>query len=153
MGRVRIVVVVLMAAAVALPLVAGEGHTCEVSTQDCLDHMAASLADRGWVGIEADDESMRITGVAEGSPAETAGLAVGDVLVAANGVAYATADQAALDRVKKGMTPGATVTFTVERGGATREVKVTLADLPDAVRAQWVGAHMLEHASVKVASK
>jgi S1-C subfamily serine protease len=147
----KIVVPMLMAVAVALPLVAGEGHTCAHSTQDCLDYMAANLAERGWVGIEADDESMRITRVVEGSPAEAAGLAVGDVVTAANGVAYAEANKAELDKIKKGMTPGSTVTFTVERAGAVRDVEVTLAALPDEVRAQWVGAHMLQHA--KVASR
>ena len=145
--------VMVMALAVTLPLVAGEGHKCNYCTQDCLDHMAASLAHRGWVGIETDDESMRITRVVEGSPAETSGLAVGDVLVAANGVAYAAGSKAELENIKKGMTPGSTITFTVERDGATRDVNVKLAELPDQVRAQWIGAHMLEHVSVKVASK
>lgn len=149
----RIAVPMLMAVAAALPLAAGEGHTCTHSTQDCLDYMAANLADRGWVGIEADDESMRITRVVEGSPADAAGLAVGDVVTAANGVAYAEANRAELEKIKQGMTAGSTVTFTVERAGAIRDVEVTLADLPDEVRARWVGAHMLQHASVKVASR
>ena len=153
MRSVKIAFVMIVAVAAAQPLFAGEGHKCTASTQDCLDHMAANLSNRGWVGIEAGDDNMRITRVVEGSPAEAAGFAVGDVLTAANGVVYSEANKADLEKVKKGMVPGATITFTLERAGTARDVKVTLAALPDNVRAQWVGNHMLEHADVKVASR
>jgi hypothetical protein len=54
----------------------------------------------------------------------------------------------ALHAAKKKMKPGNTVTYTVERNGSPRDLTVVLAKVPEDVLAQWVGAHMLEHAKV-----
>lgn len=138
---------VALAAALAVPLAAGEkGKKCEMDTQACLAKMAAALKDRGWVGIEMDDGSGRLTltRVVPGSPAEAAGLRAGDVLVALNGVAFGKENEAKVKAAYKAMTPGAKITYTVQREGKDREVEVALGKLPPEVMAQWVGAHMLE---------
>jgi len=50
--------------------------------------------------------------------------------------------------------PGAEITYTVKRGGKSKELDVTLAGIPDAVMAQWVGKHMADdHAEIQIASK
>jgi predicted metalloprotease with PDZ domain len=148
-----VVLSMIVAMATALPLVAGEGHKCKYSTQECLDHMASAYAGRGWVGIEYDGETMTITGVIPDSPAEAAGFQKGDVMIAQDGVEFAEASKEDFKKIHQSMVPGNQTKYTVKRGGEKVQISVTLAELPSEVLAQWVGKHMLEgHAHVKVAS-
>src|SRR5690606_174934 len=59
-----------------------------------------------------------------GSPAEAAGLAVGDIIVAANG--HDTTDHPPIDEISK--SPGAPVTLSVRRGGESLDLQVTPRD-------------------------
>jgi S1-C subfamily serine protease len=152
MRRLTMMLALIAAVAVAMPLMAGEGHGCKAPTQECLDYMAKNLANRGWVGIEleTDDSTslMRVTKVVPDSPAAEAGFEVADVLVAVNGIAFSDENEKKLEKVKQSMTPGTRMAYTVERKGARQEIEVTLAKLPSHVKAQWVGMHMLDHAEV-----
>ena len=102
----------------------------------------------GFVRAEWDE----ITEIIANSPAEEYGLRVGDVLTAMNGMGMEELEKNWAE-LKKQMTPGKTVTYAVDRGGKTKQMDITLAEMPESVLAQWVGKHMLEHASVEVASK
>jgi len=156
MNRWAYLFAVVVAVALASPLMAGEGHTCTHATQECLDYMAANLKDRGWVGIEMDDSGdyMVITKVVDGSPAEKAGFKKGDMLLAVNGVEFAEANKDKLKEVQGSMKPGVDMTYTLKRGAKKKELDVTLAKIPDTVVAQWVGKHMVDdHAEIKIASK
>ena len=157
MNRWARVMVVVVALALASPLMAGEGHKCSHPTQECLDYMAAKYKDRGWVGIEMDDsgEHMVITRVVDGSPAAKAGFKKGDTLMAVNGIAFAEDNKAKLEKVHRAMKPGAEMTYTVERNGRNKDLDVTLAAIPEAVMAEWVGKHMVnDHAEeIQIASK
>jgi predicted metalloprotease with PDZ domain len=144
----------MLVAALGLPAYAGTTtyKKCTASTQSCLDYMAAKLKNKGWLGIEYDQEpaEVKITRVVPGSPAEAAGFAVGDVLVSVNGVKFAsnTEDrcmtcEATQDRWK----PGARVDYVVLRRGKELRLTPTLAALPPDIMAQIIGMHMLEHAS------
>jgi S1-C subfamily serine protease len=116
----------------------------------------ANMSERGWVGIEYDDERMKILRVVEGSPAERAGLKKGDLLVAMNGVDFSDDNADKLKKISyKEMKPGNEVTYTVDRAGMRKSIQVTLGELPDEVIAQWVGSHMIkDHAEeIQVASK
>ncbi len=149
-----------MAAAAALtaavmsgtPSPAGEpGKKCPFSTQECLDKMTKQMKNTGWIGIELDDSSadrFRVTKVIPGSPAEKAGLAPGDVLVAADGKPISPANPEALQKAKTEWTPGGTLLLTVLRQGVERKVPVQLAPMPADVLARYIGEHMLEHAMV-----
>ncbi len=155
MKRVIGVVALMMLMAVAVP--ASSGEKCQASTQDCLNHMATSLKDRGWVGIEIDDAggegNMVVTKVIDGSPAEAAGFKVGDTLVAVNGVSFSEGNQKELQDTKYAMKPGADFTYTVSRRGTQMDLEVKLGQLPENVMAQWIGNHMMDHAEVQMASK
>jgi C-terminal processing protease CtpA/Prc len=136
--------------AVAPAVQAGPDHyKCTKSAQECLNEMAASFKNTGWVGLELDkddDGVMVVRRVVNGSPAETAGFREGDVLVALQGIRFG--DESKLDSlkaVKKSMVPGKQVTYTVRRSGVETKVNVTLAPLPQEVLAQWIGSHMLSH--------
>ncbi len=80
---------------------------------------------RRSVGLP-DREGLLVRGVEEGSPADAAGLAEGDLVVAVAGQPLATVDDLydALDAV----TPGSSVDLTVVRGTEERTVTVTFPE-------------------------
>jgi C-terminal processing protease CtpA/Prc len=143
MRRLAGVVVVILGMAAAV--MAGESKTCTSSTQDCLNHMKAYFAERGWLGIEYDSETMKVLQVIAGSPAERAGLQKGDLLVALNGVPLDAGNAEQIKQIQsQQMKPGNKVQYTVERAGMRSKVEVTLVGIPKEVLVQWVGGHMLE---------
>jgi S1-C subfamily serine protease len=113
--------------------------------------MTAKMQDRGWVGIEYDEDTMAVSRVVPDSPAMAAGFKDGDVMTAVNGIPLNDDNNAQLKKID--WRPGSELTYTVMRNGASKSLNVTLGKLPKEVMAQWVGTHMIEqHASVKVAS-
>lgn len=150
--------ILVLALALVLPAAAGEKHDCTASTQDCLNKMAAKIKNKGWVGIEYDKNDdgtkLTLTEVVPGSPAEKAGLKKGDVLLAMNGIAFGEKYKEKAKKAKTDWKPGASVTYTVARGGHKKDVSVTLGKVPEAVMAEWVGKHLLhQHATIEVAKK
>ena len=147
----------VLVALAALPALAGDGKKCSYSTQECLDHMAQKLKTSGWVGVELDyDEAsgaLTVNKVIPGSPAESAGIQDGDVLVALNGVAMNKNNEEAVKKAKKDWTPGQSITYTIKRDGLDRQVSLTLAPMPANIMAAWIGNHMLDHAGVETAQK
>ena len=156
MNRLIGVLTVVMMMALSAPAMAGEASKCSASTQDCLNHMAKNLNNRGWVGIEMDDKSgtgmMIVTKVIDGSPAQNAGFEIGDALVAVNGVAFSDENEKQLKDIQYSMIPGADFTYTVSRKGSKVDLDVELGELPDNVKAQWIGNHMMDHAELQLAS-
>lgn len=133
-------------AALAGSLFAGD-KACDISAAPCLVGMVEKLKGRGWLGIEMDMKEggvPRVTKVVQGSPAEKAGLAVGDLLREVNGVPYRKDNMAALDKIYQMMVPDQTLTYTIERQGKTLQVPVKLARVPEQLMAQWIGQHVLE---------
>lgn len=135
---------------------AGGDHKCDKSAQDCLEKMAAHMKAKGWLGIETEktaDGRWAVSAVTAGSPAEAAGFRAGDVLLALNGADLYAEDKTAIKKVKEGLAVGSQVKYTVERAGAKAQVAATLAPVPEAVLAQWIGEHMLDqHSHVRVAA-
>jgi S1-C subfamily serine protease len=157
MRTVKTLIAFALVAMLAAPALAGPGHKCTASTDECLKKMVAKLKHRGWVGIEMDEvegtKYYEITRVVPGSPAETAGLQVGDVLTGVNGVDFGDKDKEKMKKAKHSWSPGDTVKYMVKRNGQATKIAVTLGELPKDVLAQWVGKHMLEHAAPAVAKK
>lgn len=86
-----------------------------------------------YVGVELNGSSTGgagISAVSGGSPAKQAGIQAGDVITAVNGTAISSTEQfiATVDNYS----PGTTVTLTIKRDGATKNVKVTLGTRPNA---------------------
>ena len=135
---------------------AADAARCPASTQDCLNFMASNLAERGWVGIETDDSGgiteIVVERVVKESPADKAGFKRGDTLVAVNGVPFADANRKKIKNIQSSMTAGDDFTYTVLRRGSRKDLHGTLAPMPDDVKAQIIGEHMLEHAEFKVAT-
>lgn len=140
-----------------LPAVAPAGD-CPYSTQECLDLMATKMKSSGWVGVELDDADDGVPGwpvtrVVEGSPAEAAGIRIGDVLLAINGIELTKENREKLGEAQKTWKPGSDVTWTMTRDSSPRDLQITLGRMPADVLARYIGEHMLEHADVEVASK
>ncbi len=95
---------------------------------------AEKPAERGYLGVITDDgddkgRGVRVREVVKGSPAEQAGLKVGDLITAiAEKPVRQTAD---VPEATKGAGPGAKLGVTVVRDGATRTILVTLGRRPD----------------------
>jgi len=155
-----VLVLFLLAVSSAIPTWAGEAEKkaeqksemkCTMDTQACLNKMTEHLKTTGWVGIEyepQEDSSWKIMRVIPGSPAETAGLQSGDVVFAMNGIKFLPENEQALKEASKNRKPGLEISYTVKRGGADKEIKLTLAPMPADVMATWIGRHMMEHAQL-----
>ena len=159
MKRHHLLWVLVLALALTAPGFAGNGK-CDADTQTCLNKMASALKQRGWVGLETDenDKGQAVVSFVEpDSPAMSSGFQEGDVLLALNGVELSEANHEKLAAMKQEMRVGKSLTYTVERAGCchkaggVKEVNVTLAEIPAAVLAKWVGGHMLDHAVIEVA--
>lgn len=133
-----------------------DASKCTSSTQDCLNYMSRNLENRGWVGIEVDDEGgiaqMFVSNVVKDSPADKAGFNRGDLLIAVNGVVFAESNKKKIRDIQYAMKAGDDVVYLVGRRRAKKELRVELGPLPDTVIAQQIGEHMMDHAEVKVAS-
>ncbi len=75
--------------------------------------------------------------VVVGSPAEQAGLAVGDVITAVNGAAILTSDELVAQLLS--FTPNETVTIVFRRGDDTLTRSVTLGQNPDSAERPFLG--------------
>ncbi len=80
------------------------------------------------IGVRLDSRfagpGAQLAGVEPGGPAASAGLQAGDVIVEFNGRQVTDSTQLIVDI--RSMEPGDEVTLTIERGGQTREVTLTL---------------------------
>ena len=137
----------LLCAVAAATAGADEKKKCAAEATVCVREMAESLKQRGWIGIEWDDQSEppRITHVVRSSPAERAGLQVGDVVKAFGGVSVSEEDKVLWAAMKRSLVPGKVMTVDVVREGAAKAIDVELIAVPDHIVAQWVGKHVLEH--------
>ena len=132
-----------------------EKEKCAYDTQSCLNYMSTKLRTSGWIGVELERDSGGIyvvKKVVEGSPAQNAGIQPGDGLVALNGVAMTVENDKKLGEMRHTMKPGSQVTYTIRRGGSSKELTLTLGSWPADLVARYIGEHMLDHAGATVAS-
>ena len=161
---------VALVAALAAPVLAGgpdcgkggaaattashHGKKCDMSAGDC-KKMMAGYKTSGWLGIDAektDDGSVLVKKVHAGGPAEKAGIAAGDVLLAMNGVTFQEENHEKLMAMKKASKPGDTVTYNVRHDGSDRNVVVALGAMPEEVYTAMVKDHMKEHTEIASAN-
>ncbi len=130
----------------AWPSQATKGDFCEEPVQTCLTTMVARLKNAGFIGVEIDDDKvpgqLLVTKVVEGSPAEKAGIQIGDELYSINGVRFNKKNHKTISQFK---VPGKEVTCTVKRNGLNKSFKVTLVPMPADLVAKYIGEHMMEH--------
>jgi WD40 repeat protein len=97
---------------------------------------------QGWLGVQLDDLTLKealsiglraahgakITQIASGSPAEKAGLNVGDILASADGKDIGSAERYLRYTLERGA--GAVIKLSVKRAGATLDFTIELAEQP-----------------------
>jgi len=133
---------------------AGEGYgACENDAQSCVNMIAAKAASHGWMGVdgEVDKESgyFVITEVASHSPAAEAGFKSGYKVTAVNGEAVDFNDEAAAHATMALLVPNAEITFTIAGDyGKSKDIAVTLLDMPEGEVAKMLGKHLLNHVEV-----
>ncbi len=92
---------------------------------------------RGYMGVIPIDEmdkdgnavGARLSGIAPGGPASSAGLAAGDIIFEVNG--NKVTSQSVLREILDGMKKGDVVTVKARRKGETRDFKITLGQVPE----------------------
>lgn len=101
----------------------------ELLTVGGIELTAKDSTPKAWVGIGTNDmgERTRITSVVAGSPAEDAGLELGDELLALGGYRMRSGDF--IDRIS-GMKPGESITLTVFHNDRIRELRVKVGSSP-----------------------
>ena len=107
------------------------GNTVKDIASQIIAHGHVINSGRPYLGIKIGDtgNGVYVGTITAGSPAEKAGLKVGDVIVAVDGKPTLTSDD--LGTVLAGFKPGQTVTLRiVHQSGAQATVKVTLGEYP-----------------------
>jgi len=141
---------------VALTAHAGDGKDCAHSTQECLDYMATKMKNSGYVGVELEGieeaPGNLVKRVLEGGPAEAAGVAAGDVLLAINDVQLVDENMEKVREIWITSVPGDRVVWAVARGSENLKLGITLGKMPADVLARYIGEHMLQHAQVELAA-
>ena len=93
----------------------------------------ASMKSAGWSGAwlqRSAAGTVTVAEVAKGSPAAKAGLKTGDVVLAVNGYDLSDSEARAECAAKASCSVGKTVTYAVQRGNATKNVKLKLEKMP-----------------------
>ena len=99
----------------------------EPAGADDKDKPAEASKGGAWLGIQLkeSDEGVSVAGVAEGSPAEKAGLKSGDIITKLSGKGIGSTGDI-ISRVRDSA-PGDKLKFTIQRDGKDENLEVTLA--------------------------
>jgi len=131
---------ILLGLLVAMPAAAAE-RRCPLDLATCLAQLDA-MRERPWLGVDLDSDATGkriVTRVEPGSPAKSAGLRPGDVLVSIEGRSpgewFATGP---------GWAPKARGHVEVLRGSRTLKLELPYQLIPEDVFTRMVGAHMVE---------
>ncbi|HYX65738.1 MAG TPA: PDZ domain-containing protein [Burkholderiales bacterium] len=84
------------------------------------------------VAVRSSREGVIVSGVGQGSPAQRAGIEVGDRLLRYNGAAIGEVRQ--FERLVLESVPGSVVHVEVSRGGAVRTLNVPVEQVRTAIR-------------------
>ena len=119
-----------------------EAHATKTADAKEAHHeKVAAIKKAGWTGMETEKDEQgdyRVSWVQAGSPADEAGVRVGDRLVAYQGIEIAEENEKALKAAKKDRRVGARVAYTIERGGSRQDVRMELVEVHDTVIARWM---------------
>jgi len=127
-------VIAALALAVAIPAAACDGNSkASASSASAAGHSCSGMSrSTAWAGAwlqRSNGGQLTVVAVAEGSPAAKSGLRAGDVVLAVNG--QSVSDQASHSCASAtACSVGSAFAYTVQRGKATKTVKVKLEKMP-----------------------
>jgi len=135
---------------VSFAAIAGEGHAykCDASMEECATAFKKWAENETWSGIYADglfsEDKVVVSEVASDSPAASAGILAGDVLLAINGNKLAGMTKESWKTMKASIKPGDAVSYKLARGGDYKKIKVTVAAFPMDLAAEKLGYHLMK---------
>lgn len=141
---------ICLLAAISFSAFAGEGHgyKCDASMEECAAAFKSWAEKETYSGIFVEglfsDEKVVVSEVAADSPAASAGILAGDVLVAVNGNAVSTMTKESWKEMKASIHAGDTVWYKIARGNDYKKVKVTVTAFPMDLAAQKLGYHLMK---------
>jgi S1-C subfamily serine protease len=125
--------VAVLVLAMSVPAFAG-GGSCSGSSASAAYHgSCSSSASAAWAGAwlqRSGSGTVSVAEVAKNSPAAKAGLKPGDVVLAVNGYDLSNSESRAMCASKANCSVGSTVTYTVNRAGKTKDLKLKLEKMP-----------------------
>lgn len=135
----------VLALAVTAPAFAGGAHcgsskSAAAVTADKASCATKSSATTAWSGAWLERDASGVVTVAEvakGSPAARTGLKAGDVVLAVNGYDLSDTEDRAMCASKADCSVGSAVTYTVQRGAATKNIKLKLEKMPAQATARY----------------
>ena len=119
--------VAALALAISVPVFAGGEHCSGKSSS------ASAAKYSAWSGAwleRSASGTVTVAEVAKGSPAAKAGLKSGDVVLAVNGYDLSNSEDREMCASKASCAVGSTVIYTVNRSGATKDIKLKLEKMP-----------------------
>ena len=133
--RLVVPVVGALVLATALPAAACDGHSkSSTSSASAYAHSCSGAAHAAvWAGAflqRSPAGGLTVVAVAEGSPAARSGLRAGDVVLAVNGRELNAEKSGHMCADGTACTAGSAFAYTVQRGKATKIVKVKLEKMP-----------------------
>jgi predicted metalloprotease with PDZ domain len=155
MRKAMLSIVTIIALCCAGVVAAGDKAPCTGDADEGLAKLKASIASKGWLGVETADAEVgyfAVKKVYKDSPAEAAGFQEGDIVLAINGV-KSTQDNAKAALKKTGMKPGSEVTYVVKRSGEKVKLTAQLGHVPEKVAKMWIAEYEKKQNDAKMARK
>ena len=124
--------VAVLVLAMSVPAFAG-GGSCSGSSASAMSGSCSAMHNAAWAGAwlqRSASGTVTVAEVAKGSPAAKAGLKAGDVVAAVNGYDLSSSESRAMCASKANCSVGSTVTYTVNRAGKTKDLKLKLEKMP-----------------------
>lgn len=130
--RIVVPVVGALVLASALPAAACDGHSKNSASSASAYAGSCSAHSSAWAGafLQRTQNGLTVLAVAEGSPAARSGLRAGDVVLAVNGHEMSAAKSGHMCSDGTACAVGSSFAYTVQRGKATKTVKVKLEKMP-----------------------
>ena len=128
----------VLALAISVPAFAGGANcgshsTATAVTADSYDHCAGKSKSAAWAGAwiqRSNTGTLTVADVAKNSPAAKAGLKNGDIVLAVNGYDLSSTEERELCASKATCSVGSSLTYTVQRGKSTKNIKLKLEKMP-----------------------
>jgi len=124
----------VFALAVVAPAFAGGSAACMGHGASAAEaHYSCSGKSAAWSGAWLERSAsgkVTVAEVAKGSPAARSGFKSGDVVLAVNGYDLSNSEQRAMCSSKAECSVGSSVTYRVQRGNSTRNIKLKLEKMP-----------------------
>lgn len=140
----RLLATCALAAIVSLPATAGDPARCTGEPRECERQIRDFLAGRKYFGVKMDDSKWGpvIKSVVEGSPADVAGLKVGDRVLSVNGKDCTREGVKRFKELMASAKDSSRIVITVMRVGRLVQIHTKMASITPAQIDKIIAAHL-----------